>query len=350
MDLLDKFKNFIGNNEPKSVLNKIESQPETVSVPVPPQLLRKTAPIKAAGSQNPPPYINYVTFNRLGITQRTLSKILESEEDFELHIIDCNSKDNSWDYIQSLTDPRIKSKTRLEKNMGPIYPLNYALSKRKPGQYFFTIDSDTYIKTKNWIARYMEVFEAFPEVGLLGIMRDVPYPRFMPPVIPRVNGSFNYLQLKKGQIDGTMDFVPGQLQCLRPELIESIGYWSEECGYGDAEISPRIMHYTDFTVGFLTTVEIDMKQTLPCNECKAREFCKLSRSIESCSSISQRANQNESFVNKYHWKYIDVFKELEEGKRTAYCASMIDPASMQKALYHSDWAMENFQYYIDHSN
>lgn len=297
-----------------------------------------------------PPYINYVSFNRLGITERTLSRILESKEDFELHIIDGNSKDNSWDYIQSLTDPRILSRIRLEKNMGPIYPLNLALSKRKPNQYFFTIDSDTFIETENWISRFMEVFEAFPEVGLLGVMRDNPYPRFMPPVVPRVNGNLSYLELKNAKIGGIMDFVPGQLQCLRPELIEKIGYWNEECGYGDAEISPRITHYTDFTVGFLTSVEIDMTQKLPCNECKAMQFCKLNRSIDSCYSLSTKSNKNGSFVEKYSWKYYEIFKELEAGKRTAYSASFIDPASMSRTLYHKDWAEENFEYYRANSN
>lgn len=300
--------------------------------------------------QSLPPFINYVSFNRLGITERTLSRILESKEDFELHIIDCNSKDNSWDYIQSLTDSRIKTITRLMRNLGPIYPLNLSLSKRKPNQYFFTIDSDTFIETENWIARFMEVFDAFPEVGLLGVMRDNPYPRFMPPIIPRVKGDVSYLQLKNAEIDGTMDFVPGQLQCLRPELIEKIGYWNEECGYGDAEISPRITHYTDFTVGFLTSVEIDMRQKLPCSECKAKEFCMLNRSIESCYSLSNKSNKNESFVKKYGWKYREIFKELEAGKRTAYSASIVDPASVENTLYHKDWADENFEYYLVNSN
>ncbi len=297
-----------------------------------------------------PPYINYVTFNRLGVTQRTLGRILESKEDFELHIIDCNSKDNSWDYVMSLTDPRIKSRTRFQKNMGPIFPLNYALTKRKPGQYFFTIDSDTFIKTDNWIERYMEIFEAYPEVGVLGVMRDNPYPRFMPPIIPHEKNGISYLELKNATIDAMMDFVPGQLQALRPELIDVIGYWSEECGYGDAELSPRVKHYTNFTVGFVTTVEIDMKQSVSCDECSMRGMCKLSKSVTTCQTISKKSNVNEPFVKKHKWKYNAVFKELEEGKRTAYCASIHDPDSMNKGLYHADWASENFAYYLKDSN
>ena len=299
---------------------------------------------------NPPPYINFVTFNRLGLTVKNLSIILESKEYFQLNIIDCNSKDNSWDYIKTLNDKRIKTRTRLKKNLGPIYVLNYALTKRKPNQYFFTIDSDTYIKTDNWISRFIEVFQAFPEVGVLGLMRDNPYPRFLPPIIPRVSGDISYLELKNGVIDGIMDFIPGQLQCLRPELIEKIGYWCEEIGYGDAELSPRVKHYTDFTVGFITTVEIDMTQTSNCDTCDARHLCTLSKSVKTCYDLSKQSNKNESFARKFKWKYYEIFKELEDGKRTAYCASIHDAKYMREHPYKKEWALENFQHYIDNSN
>jgi hypothetical protein len=298
----------------------------------------------------PPPFINYVTFNRLGLTIKNLNNILDSDEDFEMHIIDSNSRDNTWDYISSLTDKRIKSKTRFNLNRGPIYPLNYNLVKRKPNQFFFTIDSDVYIKTKNWISCFMEVFKAFPEVGLLGVTRDNPYPRFMPPINPRVKRDLSYLELKNANIDAVMDFVPGSLQCLRPELIKEIGYWSEENGFGDAELSPRITHYTSFKAGFLTTVDIEMVQTIGCNECQGRDFCKLSRSVKNCFMLSKRRNMNESFVKKHGWKCKESFKELEEGKRTAYCASVCDPESLVGNVYNHQWANENFDYYIRNSN
>ncbi|NLO96878.1 MAG: glycosyltransferase family 2 protein [Peptococcaceae bacterium] len=301
-------------------------------------------------SSPPPPFISFATFNRLGLTVRNLNRILASKDDFEMHIIDCNSKDNTWDYIKSLNDSRIKSKTRFKANLGPIFVLNYNLTKRKPNQYFFTIDSDVYIKTEDWLKKYLEVFEAFPEVGLLGVMRDNPYPRFLPPVIPRVKGDLSYLELKNAQIDCIMDFVPGHLQALRPELIKEIGYWSEENGYGDAEISPRIVHYTSFKAGFLTNVEIDMTQTIGCNQCEGRKFCKLNRSINTCYMLSKKSNMNESFAKQAKWKYLATFKELEEGKRTAYCASILDPESRKKHLYHESWALENFEYYFKKSN
>ncbi|WP_278277459.1 glycosyltransferase family 2 protein [Sporobacter termitidis] len=302
--------------------------------------------------ENPeyPPYINFITFNRLGLTMRNLTNLLDSDEDFELNIIDCNSQDNSWDYIQSLTDRRIKSRIRFDKNCGPIFATNFALSRRKPYQYFIAMDSDTFIKTKNWIARFMEVFSAFPEVGLLGLMRDNPYPRYLPPIIPKINGAVAYLELKNADIDASMDFIPGQLQCLRPRLLKEIGYWSEENGFGDAEISPRIVHYTNFKVGFITTIEIDMTQRITCEECTGKPFCTLSRSICDCFMMSRLYNKNESFVAKNTWKFTQTFQELKEGQRTAYCASVHDPESVQAHKYNADWAYDNFNHYIVNAN
>ncbi len=301
-------------------------------------------------SNNLPPLINFVTFNRMGVTIKNLKRILETDEDFEMHLIDCNSKDNTWDFLQSLEDPRIKSKTRFTINLGPIYAVNFNLAKIKPNQYFITIDSDVYIKTDRWISKFMEVFNAFPDVGMLGVMRDKPYPRYMPPIIPRINEDVSFLQLKNAIVGEDMDFVPGHLQCLRPELIQTIGYWSEENGYGDAELSPRIVHYTPFSVGFLTSVEIDMAQTIPCDECQGRAICTLNKSINPCYALSKSSNKNESFAKRFRWKYLDTFKEMQEGKRTAYCASVHDPVSMNNHLYNNVWAAENFDHYIQNSN
>ncbi len=121
-------------------------------------------------------------------------------------------------------------------------------------------------------------------------------------------------------------------------------------GFGDAEISPRVVHYTDFKVGFLTSVEIDMTQKITCEECKGREFCKLSRSVNDCFSFSRRYNKNESFVVKNMWKFIQTFQELKEGKRTAYCASIHDPESVKNHVYNTEWAYDNFNHYIINSN
>lgn len=297
-----------------------------------------------------PPLVNYVTFNRLGLTERNLQSILDTPEDFEMHIIDSNSKDDTWEFIQSLNDPRIKSKTRFHFNNGPILPANYNLMKRKPKQYFITVDSDVYMKTRDWISRFMEVFNTFPEVGLLGVQRGKPYPDYLPPVIARMKDDIGYLQLKNGFVDTVLDFIPGCCQCLRPELIEQIGYWNEENGYGDAELSVRVNNYTTYKAGFATNIEIDMTQWIHCEHCNAKQWCRLDRKSNTCFSLRDKFHINEKAAQLFYDKYLKIFKEMEEGKRTVYSASILDEESRKTHLYHLDWAQENFIYFIQNAN
>ena len=113
------------------------------------------------------PLLSYVTSNCVELTTKTLSAVLKTVDDFEMHIIDNNSSDNTWEYIQSLNDDRIKSKTRFDVNYGKIFATNLNLTKRRPEQSFITIDKTVSVVTKDFITRFMKVFEAFPEVGLL---------------------------------------------------------------------------------------------------------------------------------------------------------------------------------------
>lgn len=297
-----------------------------------------------------PPLVNYVTFNRLGLTARNLKSVLDTPEEFEMHIVDSNSMDDTWEYIQDLNDGRIKSKTRLPLNYGPIYPANLNLLKRKPEQYFFTIDSDVLVMTRNWVKCFLSVFKAFPEAGLLGVMKGKPYPRYLPKVLPKVRDRIGYLQLKNGFADAPNDFVPGCFQCLRPELIEEIGFWNEECCYGDAEISARVNNYTSFKAGFINTVKIDMTQSISCENCLAKKWCRLDKINNTCFKIRDKYHKNVQAAVLFKQKYLEVFKELKEGSRTAYSPSILAPESIKGRIFHKEWAEENFKYYIDNSN
>ena len=141
------------------------------------------------------PFVSYITFNRLGLTARNLHALLKTSDDFELHLLDSNSQDGTWEFIQSLNDRRIKSKTRLPLNQGPIYAVNYNLSKRNPDQYFIAFNSDVLILSSDWITRFMRVFDKFPEVGMLGVPKSPPYSYYIPSVIPMtkrmVSATFN---------------------------------------------------------------------------------------------------------------------------------------------------------------
>ncbi len=297
-----------------------------------------------------PPFLSYITFNRLGLIERNLKALFETTDDFEMHIIDNHSTDGAWEYVQSLEDPRIKSRIQFSLNQGPIYSVNFNLSRRKAEQYFITIDNDVNIETKDWISQFMKVFNTFPEAGLLGVQRGAPYPQYMPPVIPKFKDGICYLQLKNGIVGEPMDFVPGCCQCLRPELIKEIGYWSEENHYGDAEMSPRINNYTSFKAGFMTSIKIDMTQEIDCGKCAANKWCKRASNKETCFEIRDRLYKNKDIAKMMEDKYHKTFKELEEGKRTPFSASVFDGKSMEEHIYYKDWAAESFNFYVNNAN
>ncbi|HEY5583476.1 MAG TPA: glycosyltransferase [Ruminiclostridium sp.] len=297
-----------------------------------------------------PPFISYVTFNRLGLTIKNLAAILESTDDFEMHIVDNCSTDGTWEYIQSLNDSRILSKIQIGINVGQIYALNLNVVRRRPEQFFITVDNDVYIETKDWISRFMKVFEAFPEVGLLGVSRGEPYPAYYPPVTLKEKEGISYLELVHSSPDVERDFVPGCCQCLRPELIKELGYWSEENCAGEAEISLRVNNYSSFQVGFMTDISIKMPQALECAECQYNSLCQLNKSSKTCFSIYHKNNKNEAFKEKFKWKFDETIKDMRSGKRTLYCASSLDAASTENHIFQSDWALENFRFYIENAN
>ncbi len=349
--------------ENKEIIDKAEAIPKEESIfkskaiANPQEVVEQVVGSKSKVKDKiPPPFLSYITFNRLGLTARSLKSILDTTEDFEMHIIDSNSRDDTWEYLQSIKDSRIKSITRLTLNEGPVFALNRNLSKRRKDQYFFTVDSDVVIKTKDWITRFMEVFNEFPEVGLLGVQRTPPYIPIYPKVITKSRNGVTYLELKNGYVDVLLDFVHGCCMGMRPELIEKIGYWSEETCYGDGELSTRITNYTEFKAGFMSDqdkmpiIDIDMTQEITCEECIARGYCKLDKDDNTCFNIHMGRYKNAPFAKQFKWKYLEFFKELEEGKRTAYCASIYDPYSIATHEYNKEWAQANRDYYIKNSN
>lgn len=289
------------------------------------------------------PLVSFITWNRLGLTERNLRSMLNTTDDFELYIADNNSLDDTWEYLRQLKDSRIRSKTRFNKNRGQVYAANYHLSKRRPGQFFITVDSDVNIHSSGWTGKFMEVFHQFPEAGLLGAVTGEYMDRCKRLLVRREKGSLYYLQ-------AINSFVEGCCQCIRPELLDQLGYWSEECCMGDMELCLRIRKYTKFTTGFIPDVEIDQLQQISCESCGATEFCKLRQQGENCFEIHKKYYKNPQFRNRFQWKYRKFVRELENGTRTAYCASIHDPRSLKLVDYDIQSSQENFKYYIEHSN
>ncbi|MEL7565455.1 MAG: glycosyltransferase [Dehalobacterium sp.] len=296
-----------------------------------------------------PPLISYITFNRLGLTVQSLPSLLESTDDFELHIIDNNSHDGTWEYLQNIKDERIKSKTRFSVNCGQIYALNSNLQRRRKEQYFITLDNDVCIETKDWISHFMKVFDAFPEVGLLGVKGAYPDPENSPPTIAVFADEASYLELVSSSRDSEFSSIPGGCQCLSPKLLEEIGYWNEENCFGDIDLSFRVMH-TSMKAGFVPGISISMPQVVECTACTYKDKCQFDKNNQTCFSIYQKLYKNTEFQNKFRWKLVETFKDIETGARPVYCASALDGNSLAEHPFNMEWALENFRFYVNNAN
>jgi glycosyltransferase involved in cell wall biosynthesis len=293
-----------------------------------------------------PPLICYIAFNRLELTVKNLSSLLSGTEDFDLHITDNNSKDDSWEYIQSLDDSRIKSKERLEINQGLVYALNMNLSKRMPDQYFFATGSGALIETGNWIQRFMNIFDAFPETGLLGaIVRN----EYLPPVNLKTNGFQSYLELTDNKADIVKNRIPGCLMALKPELIREIGFFCEESCYGDIELTYRVCNHTQFKAGFVPDVSVIRPQAAACTQCAYVQSCKLDKAALTCSVLFDKYNKNEEFLRAFEWKFEETARDLSSGTRPVYCTSLFEQ-SYKDHVYNMDWSLENFLYFLKYAN
>ncbi len=294
-----------------------------------------------------PPFISYITFNRLGLTVKNLPALLESPDDFEMHIIDNGSKDDTWDYIMSLSDSRIKTKQHFEINQGKTYALNLQLVRRLPEQYFFTVDNGVLIETKDWLGRFLDVFEAFPEVGLLGVRAEDGY---LPQVIPRYNGPCSYLELAGNINDVEKSYIPGFCLGLKPGLIKEIGYFCEENYFEDIDLSYRVCNHTKFKAGFVTGVGIRLPITVACHQCPWHGKCTLCKKNTTCFDKYDKYSKDGEFLTKNKWKFTETMRDLQSGARSVYCASLLDGASMKGHVYNRDWAMDNIVYFVRNAN
>jgi len=98
----------------------------------------------------------------LHLEKAITSVLSQNFTQFELLISDDASPDNSWEIIQSLNDPRVRT-FRQEKNLGPVGNLVFLIHESR-GKYVALLNSDDY-----WLpgklGKQVDFMEANPEFG-----------------------------------------------------------------------------------------------------------------------------------------------------------------------------------------
>lgn len=281
------------------------------------------------------PIVSFITFNRAGLVATNLLRLLETKEDFELYIVDNGSIDDTWQFIESLKDARIKEKKRFEVNKGGIYALNYVLSHRKPGQYFVNIDCDVYLHTDNWLSIFLQCFQTFPQMGLIA---STPYKEL------QGDESRWKLTKKDGMSIYELPAVIGCCICIRPEVFEMLGYFCEETCGADLDFPKRMRLYTPYKMGAVPMIKMEQKY-VTCDACPMRDLCTY-KTNQQCYLLYQSRYYNQVFYQEMIIpKSKRFYEEIEQGKRSFYCASIHDPDSLQKYYYDYASAEENFDFY-----
>lgn len=289
-----------------------------------------------------PPIVSFITFNRAVLVAKNLEALLKTEEDFELYIVDNHSTDDTWKYIESIKDERIKCKQRFDKNRGCIYGVNFVLSHRKKDQYFIHSDSDVEVKSKRWFSDFMKAFDLFPNLGMVGAANDS---------ICAKLALENVLSLKRGFGIYELPAITGCFICIRPEIFDLLGYYSEETCGADLEIAERIRKFTPYKIAILPSLPIDQTQWINCEDCKMRDLCSLGKKNAECMRICQRNYKHIEFNKQLVIaKRKQFFQDIAEGKRTPYCASIHDQASIDNHYYDKESAEENFRFFIENTD
>ena len=104
-------------------------------------------------------------YNRLEKTKRCVEVLLENtEEDYELILVDNGSEDGTLEYFKSIKHPR-KKIVRVTKNVGSGYPVSYAMSLCS-GRYIVTIANDVYV-TKYWLRNMLNCMKSDERIGMV---------------------------------------------------------------------------------------------------------------------------------------------------------------------------------------
>ena len=179
------------------------------------------------------------------MTQQTLPSYLNTNQEFEMCICDNDSRDNTWDYIQSLNDPRIIQKKRFDRNFGAINSINWTLTHRRQKQSFINVEYDAYNLTPNFVDMFEQVANEFG-AGLIHAHYVAEQKKRYTEVLFRDHSWFCPVELPK---------KPPMSFCYMPYWVfDRLGYLDEATCLMDYEFVSRIVIGLKKQVGMTPSV------------------------------------------------------------------------------------------------
>jgi glycosyltransferase involved in cell wall biosynthesis len=115
------------------------------------------------------PVVSVITpsFNRVDLLPATLNSVLsQSFRQFEYLVVDDGSTDGTWEWLNSIHDPRVKVFCHPgRENRGQAASINLGL-RHASGRYVVILDSDDLL-AQGALAAHVEVMDTTPSVGMV---------------------------------------------------------------------------------------------------------------------------------------------------------------------------------------
>jgi|JYMV01.1.fsa_nt_gi glycosyltransferase involved in cell wall biosynthesis len=107
------------------------------------------------------------SFNRVDLLPKTIESVIsQSVEDFQYIIVDDGSTDGTWEYLQTLKDPRIILLSHPgRENRGQSASINFGLSNAA-GKYIVILDSDDLL-AEDALENHIDILERDSSLGMV---------------------------------------------------------------------------------------------------------------------------------------------------------------------------------------
>jgi glycosyltransferase involved in cell wall biosynthesis len=163
------------------------------------------------------------TYNRANFIEKAIQSVLnQTLIDFEIIIMDDDSKDNTEDIIKSLKDSRIKY-YKNETNLGISRNRNLGLSK-SAGKYIAILDSDDFWIDNNKLQKQFDFLENNPEYVLIG--SNIKIIDEKENFIKNTDFETEDIEIRKKILKSNQ--IPHSSVMYRKEAIEKVGLYNEK--------------------------------------------------------------------------------------------------------------------------
>ncbi|MCW3079597.1 glycosyltransferase [Segetibacter sp.] len=255
------------------------------------------------------------------------SVLEQSVDDFEFLILDDCSTDGSWNYINSIGDPRV-SVFKNDKNSGLFFNLNFLIKKSK--SRLIKLWSQDDIMYKNCLETVIEFHQKYPEIGFSYSGRDIIDRKGE---IIRRNDEDKTPEIISTDLHALIAFFTGSIAgnianvCLNSTALDKIGLFKEDMKISaDFDMWVRLAKY--YSTGFIRdsliqlrdhTGQLSRNESLLINH--VREDLQIYRYLLSyVSDPIKKRGLSMLRKHKFVFYYTLMIKTLLKGKIAAFYA------------------------------